>query len=75
MEYVAIRLFGDGAMKRHKHTQELEATTLGDFDCMDEAIQQACEQLKCNHVRHGVLSEGEGEGGFIVVDTQEFVEI
>ena len=71
MEYVAIRLFGDGAMKRHKHTQELEATTLGDFECMDEAIQQACEQLKCTHV----LSEGEGEGGFIVVDTQEFVEI
>ena len=54
MEYVAIRLFGDGAMKRHKHTQELEATTLGDFECIDEAIQQACKQLKCNHVRHGV---------------------
>ena len=32
MQYVAIRLFGDGAMKRHKHTQEPETTALGDFD-------------------------------------------
>lgn len=34
MQYVAIRLFGDGAMKRHKHTQEPETTALGDFDSL-----------------------------------------
>lgn len=75
MQYVAIRLFGDGAMKRHEQTQEPETTVLGDFDLFDDAVSQACEQLKCNHVRHGVLSEGEGQGGFIVVDTQELAEI
>lgn len=75
MQYVAIRLFGNGAMKRHKDTLELETTALGDFDSLNDAVNQACEQLKCNHVRHGVLSEGEGLGGFIVVDAQEFVQI
>ncbi|MDC5872210.1 hypothetical protein OPW39_25745 [Vibrio europaeus] len=75
MQYVAIRLFGDGAMNRHEQTQEPETTALGDFDSLDDAVSQACEQLKCNHVRHGVLSEGEGKGGFIVVDTQELAEI
>ncbi|HCE1574320.1 TPA: hypothetical protein ACF39K_002241 [Vibrio parahaemolyticus] len=75
MQYVAIRLFGDGAMKRHKHTQESETTALGDFDSLDDAVNQACELLNCNHIRHGVLSEVEGLGGFIVVDAQEFTEI
>ncbi|NRF60926.1 hypothetical protein [Vibrio coralliilyticus] len=75
MQYVAIRLFGDGAMKRHEETQEPETTALGEFDSLDDAVGQACEQLKCNHVRHGVLSEGEGRGGFIIVDTQELVQI
>ncbi|NAW58743.1 MULTISPECIES: hypothetical protein [unclassified Vibrio] len=75
MQYVAIRLFGDGAMKRHKFTLEPETTSLGEFDSMAEAIEQACEQLSCNHVRHGILSEGEGLGGFMVVDTQELTSI
>lgn len=75
MEYVAVRLFGDGAMKRHKKTFEPETTALGDFDNESDAIAQACIQLKCNHVRHGVLSEGEGAGGFIVMDIQELAEV
>lgn len=75
MQYVAIRLFGDGAMKRHKHTLEPETTTLGDFESLDEAIEQACLQLGCNHIRHGVLSGGEGLGGFMVMDTQELAQV
>ena len=75
MQYVAIRLFGNGAMKRHKHTLEPETTNLGDFDSMNQAIDQACQQLRCNHICHGVLSEGEGLGGFLVVDTQELTQI
>lgn len=75
MQYVAIRLFGDGAMKRHKQTLEPETTALGDFDCLDDAANQACLQFNCNHICHGVLSEGEGKGGFLVVDAQEFVEL
>lgn len=75
MEYVAVRLFGDGAMKRHKKTFEPETTALGDFENVSDAIAQACHQLNCNHVRHGILSEGEGAGGFIVMDIQELAEV
>lgn len=71
MEFVAVRVFGDGALKRHEVTAELETTALGEFEHMDEAIAQACHQLSCNHLCHGVLSEGEGRGGFIVMDIQE----
>ncbi|MBY8300529.1 hypothetical protein KW538_16710 [Vibrio fluvialis] len=74
MEFVAVRLFGDGAMKRHKKTLEPETTALGDFDNADDAIAQACHQLNCNHIRHGILSEGEGKGGFIVMDVQELAQ-
>lgn len=72
MQYVAIRLFGAGAIKRHKQTLAPQTTALGEFDCLDDAVNQACQQLSCHHVRHGLLSRGEGEGGFIVVDAQEF---
>lgn len=75
MEFVAVRLFGNGAMKRHNKTLEPETTALGDFDNAADAIAQACHQLKCNHIRHGILSEGEGQGGFIVMDIQELAEI
>lgn len=75
MQYVAIRLFGNGAMKRHKDTLEPETTTLGEFESMDDAIEQACSQLNSNHICHGVLSEGEGLGGFLVIDTQELATI
>ena len=75
MQYVAIRLFGDGAMKRHKETLEPETTAIGDFETMSEAIDQACHQLSCNHICHGVLSEGAGKGGFLVIDTQELAQV
>lgn len=78
MEYFALRLFGDGAMKRHPKTFEPEVTQLGDFDSLADAVKQACVQLNCNTVgneRSGVLSQGEGAGGFMVVDAQELAAV
>ncbi len=75
MEYFALRLFGDGAMKRHKDTFDPEVTCLGEFDSLDEAVKQACAQLDCNHLLRGVLSQGEGAGGYMVVDAQELAAV
>lgn len=75
MEYFALRLFGDGAMKRHFETLEPEVTTLGEFDSLDLAVKQACAQLDCNHLLRGVLSQGEGAGGYIVLDAQELAAV
>lgn len=75
MEYFALRLFGNGAMKRQCKTFELEVIQLGEFESQDEAIKQACAQLDCNHLLHGVLSQGEGKSGFMVVDAQELAAV
>ncbi|MEL7290442.1 MAG: hypothetical protein AAGJ78_04685 [Pseudomonadota bacterium] len=75
MEYFALRLFGNGAMKRQPKTFEPEVIQLGEFDSQDEAVKQACAQLDCNHLLRGVLSQGEGEGGYMVVDAQELGEM
>ncbi|WP_182032927.1 hypothetical protein [Vibrio diabolicus] len=75
MEYFALRLFGDGAMKRHHETFEPEVIKLGDFDSLDLAVKQACVQLDCNHLLRGILSQGEGAGGYMVVDAQELVAV
>ena len=75
MEYFALRLFGDGAMKRHAKTFEPEVTKLGNFDSLDDAVKQACAQLDCNHLLRGILSQGEGTGGYMIVDAQELTEV
>ncbi|MBU2898029.1 hypothetical protein [Vibrio hepatarius] len=75
MEYFALRLFGDGAMKRHYQSHEPEVTELGEFDSLDSAVKQACAQLDCNHLLRGVLSQGEGAGGYMVVDAQELAAV
>ncbi|AGB11012.1 hypothetical protein VPBB_2556 [Vibrio parahaemolyticus BB22OP] len=38
---------------------------------MDDAVQQACSDLKCKLVRNGVLSKGYGLSGYMIVTTQE----
>ena len=75
MEYFALRLFGDGAMKRHAKTFEPEVTKLGDFYSLEDAVKQACAQLDCNHLLRGILSQGEGAGGYMIVDAQELTEV
>ncbi|OEE30750.1 hypothetical protein A1QO_15570 [Vibrio genomosp. F10 str. ZF-129] len=75
MEYFALRLFGDGAMKRHTKTFEPEVTKLGDCESFEDAVKQACAQLECNHLLRGVLSQGEGAGGYMVVDAQELAAV
>ncbi|MEF1254564.1 hypothetical protein [Vibrio sp. M260112] len=75
MKYFALRLFGDGALKRHNQTFEPEVTPLGEFDSLESAVEQACAQLDCNHLLRGVLSQGEGAGGYIVMDAQELAAV
>ncbi|CAM3079231.1 hypothetical protein [Vibrio neptunius] len=75
MEYFALRVFGDGAIKRHEQTFEPEVTELGEFDCLESAVEQACAQLDCNHLLRGVLSQGEGAGGYLILDAQELAAV
>lgn len=71
MQYAAIMLCPDGGVIRHEHTLEVANLLVGDFDSLDQAIEQACSSLNCTHLVKGVLSKGKGKGGFMLVTTQE----
>ncbi|EGX6962638.1 TPA: hypothetical protein ACVO3J_000105 [Vibrio alginolyticus] len=71
MQYAAIMLCPAGGVIRHEDTQEVANVMVGDFDSLDQAIEQACVSLSCTHLTKGVLSKGNGKGGFMLVTTQE----
>ncbi|HCE1985933.1 TPA: hypothetical protein N2750_003930 [Vibrio parahaemolyticus] len=71
MMYAAVQLCPSGGIVRHEDTQEAASVLIGDFESMDDAVQQACSDLKCKLVRNGVLSKGYGLSGYMVVTTQE----
>ncbi|EJL6744903.1 hypothetical protein AB6H46_01270 [Vibrio alginolyticus] len=71
MQYAAIMLCPAGGVIRHQDTQEVANVVVGDFDSLGLAIEQACVSLSCTHLTKGVLSKGNGKGGFMLVTTQE----
>ncbi|ELB2918742.1 hypothetical protein AB3A93_000198 [Vibrio parahaemolyticus] len=71
MQYAAIMLCPDGGIIRHEETQEVANVMVGNFESLDQAIEQACISLSCTHLTKGVLSKGIGKGGFMLVTTQE----
>lgn len=71
MQYAAIFVTPDGGFIRHQQTQEVANILIGDFEYFDDAINQACRDLNCQHLNKGVLTKGEGKGGFMVVTTQD----
>ncbi|ELB1513223.1 hypothetical protein R7D66_07905 [Vibrio sp. Vb2354] len=71
MQYAAIMLCPAGGVIRHEDTQEVANLMVGDFDSLDQAIEQACVSLSCTHLSKGVLSKGNMKGGFMLVTTQE----
>lgn len=75
MEYAAIMLCPDGGIVRHEETQEVANVFVGDFDSLDQAIEQACVSLNCTHLSKGVLSKGNMKGGFMLVTTQELESV
>lgn len=75
MQYAAIMLCPDGGIIRHEDTLEVANVMVGDFDSLDQAIEQACLDLTCTHLHKGVISKGTGKGGYMLVTTQELREI
>lgn len=59
MQYAAVMLCPDGGIIRHEDTLEVANVMVGDFDSLDQAIEQACVSLSCIHLTKGVLSKGD----------------
>ncbi|MEK1962788.1 hypothetical protein WOB62_12865 [Vibrio parahaemolyticus] len=75
MQYAAVMLCPDGGIIRHEDTLEVANLMVGDFDSLDQAIEEACVSLSCIHLTKGVLSKGDGKGGFMLVTTQELESV
>lgn len=75
MQYAAIMLCPDGGIIRHEDTLEVANVMVGDFDSLDQAIEQASVSLSCIHLTKGVLSKGYGKGGYMLVTTQDLGEV
>ncbi|STQ74578.1 hypothetical protein [Grimontia hollisae] len=73
--FLAIFLSADGAIVRHADTAEVMNIQLGEFESKDIAIQQAMKQLGCPENVNNVLLKGQNQGGFLVVDAQEFASV
>ncbi len=48
MQYAAVMLCADGGVIRHEQTQEVANVLIGDFESMQEAMNQACRDLDCS---------------------------
>lgn len=75
MMYAAVELCPQGGVVRHEETQEVVNVLIGDFETEQEAIQQACSVLECTELRHGVMTKGDGKGGYMIVTTQELESV
>lgn len=74
MYYAAIMLCPDGGIIRDEETQEVANVSVGEFDTLEDAMNQACRDLDCSimHPRNrGIISKGRNKGGFMLVTTQE----
>ncbi len=78
MQYAAVRLCAEGGVIRNEQTQEVANVLVGDFESMDDAVNQACHSLNCSVLgarEKGVISKGHGKGGFMLVTTQALGEV
>lgn len=75
IHFLAIFLSPDGAIVRHADTAEVMNIQLGEFESKDIAIQQAMQQLDCQKNVNNVILKGQNQGGFLVVDAQEFASV
>ncbi len=78
MQYAAVRLCPEGGVIRHVDTQEVANVLVGDFDSMQDAVNQACSDLDCvvsKYPKNGIINKVNGKGSFMLVTTQELGEV
>lgn len=75
MMHLAVSLCPQGGIVRDEETMEVLNEEIGEFESLSEATAHACLRLQCTHLYNGVITRGEGKGGYMVVTTQELEEI
>lgn len=75
MMYLAIELGPDAGMRVHRTTAEYRTVTVGEFDSKDDAIRNACHQFNCRQLFRGVIRRNKGNGGYMVLNAQDYTAI
>ena len=75
MMYIAIELGPDGGMREHPKTAEYRTVEIGEFDNKADAVSNACHQLNCRQIFRGVIRRLKGQGGYMVLNTQDYAEV
>ncbi|MGF1696573.1 hypothetical protein L4C54_12940 [Vibrio lamellibrachiae] len=74
MRFIAAYLNSGGGVVKNDNGEVMNLE-LGEHETQQLAIDNACEQLNCQHSINGVILKGNNTGGFMVVDAQEFAQL
>lgn len=75
MMYIAIELSPDGGMRTFPKTVEYRTVEIGEFDNKADAVSNACHQLNCRQLFRGVIRRLKGQGGYMVLNTQDYAQV
>lgn len=75
MMYFAIQVCPNGNTIRDKDTLEPSTVEVGDFEQKQDAVNQACLQLECRQLFRGVIRKLQGQGGYIVLNAQDYAAV
>lgn len=75
MMYFAIQVCPDGGTIRDADTAEPRTVEVGEFECKQDAVNQACSQLECRQLFLGVIRKLQGQGGYVVLNAQEHADV
>lgn len=75
MMYFAIELDPDAGMRVHPKTQEYRTVEVGEFESKEDAVSNACLQLNCRQLFRGVIRRNKGNGGYMVLNAQDYAAV
>jgi len=73
--YLAIEIGPNGGMRRCPKTDEYRTVEVGEFDNKEDAVRNACHQFKCRQIFRGLIRCLTGNGGYMVLNTQDYAEV
>jgi hypothetical protein len=75
MMYLAIEIGPNGGMRTHPQTAEYRTVEIGEFNTKADAVRNACVQLNCRQIFRGVIRCLKGQGGYMVLNTQDYAQV
>ena len=75
MMYLAVEVCPEGGTIRDADTLEPRTVVIGEHDNKGDAVENACQMLDCRQLFRGVIRCLKGNGGYIVLNVQDYAEV